>query len=74
MSKELSLTCWTVVIPARGRKKPKWSGKSWYAQATVSPLVRSSASKCEPSVARMNLALALTVAGLLFSVLSVLVT
>jgi hypothetical protein len=52
----VSLICLTVVMPASGRKKPKWSGKSLKAQATVSPLVRSSASKSAPSVARMNLA------------------
>ena len=51
-------------MPASGRKKPKWSGKSLKAQATVSPLARSSASKSVPSVARMNFALALAVAGL----------
>jgi hypothetical protein len=28
MSKELSRTCLTVVMPASGRKKPKWSGNS----------------------------------------------
>ena len=27
MSKAFSLICLTVVMPARGRKKPKWSGK-----------------------------------------------
>ncbi len=34
MSKEFSLICRTVVMPASGRKNPKWSGKSLYAQAT----------------------------------------
>ena len=70
MSKAFSLICRTVVMPASGRKKPKWSGKSLKAQATVSPLARSSASKSVPSVARMNFALALAVAGLAFSALS----
>jgi hypothetical protein len=27
MSKALSLICLTVLMPASGRKKPKWSGK-----------------------------------------------
>jgi hypothetical protein len=74
MSKELSRISRTVVMPASGRKKPKWSGKSRYVQATVSPLARSSASKPSPSVARMNLALARAVAGLAFSAWSVAVT
>ena len=60
----------TVVMPANGKKKPKWSGKSLKAHATVSPLARSSASKFVPSVARMNFALALAVAGLSLSALS----
>jgi hypothetical protein len=64
----------TVLMPASGRKKPKWSGKSLKAQATVSPLVRSSASKSAPSVARMNFALALAVAGLALRAASVCVT
>ena len=67
MSKAFSLICRTVLIPASGKKKPKWSGKSLKAQATVSPLVRSSASKSAPSVARMNFALALAVAELALS-------
>jgi hypothetical protein len=67
MSKAFSLIWRTVLMPASGRKKPKWSGKSLKAQATVSPLVRSSASKSVPSVARMNFALALAVAGLALS-------
>ena len=64
MSKAFSLICWTVVMPASGRKKPKWSGNCRYSQATVRPLSRSSASNVSPSVARTNLAFALAVAGL----------
>ncbi|KAG0922617.1 hypothetical protein G6F31_019848 [Rhizopus arrhizus] len=74
MSKAFSLIWRTVLMPANGRKKPKWSGKSLNAQATVSPPLRSSASKVSPSVARMNFALALLVAGLAFSAASVCVT
>ena len=33
MSKALSRICLTVVMPASGRKKPKWSGKSLSVQA-----------------------------------------
>jgi len=64
----------TLGMPASGRKKPKWSGKSLYAQATVSPLAKSSASKSTPSVARMNFAFAFAVAGLSFSAVSFFVT
>ena len=74
MSKAFSLIWRTVLIPASGRKKPKWSGKSLKAHATVSPLVRSSTSKSTPSVARMNLALALAVAGLALRAANVCVT
>src|SRR3954466_14018778 len=52
----------------------EWSGKSRYAHATVSPLVRSSASSASPSVARTNFALARAVAGLAFSACRVFVT
>ena len=34
MSKAFSRICLTVVMPASGRKKPKWSGKSLYSQAS----------------------------------------
>ena len=43
-------------------------------KATVSPFTKFSASKSRPSVARMNFAFGLAVAGLSFSVVSVLVT
>jgi hypothetical protein len=51
----------------QGKKKPKWSGKSAKAQAIVSPVVRSSASKLTPSVVRMKRALAEVVFGLRLS-------
>jgi hypothetical protein len=74
MSKAFSLICLTVEMPASGRKKPKWSGKSACVQATVSPDVKSSASNVSPSVAKMNFALALDVAGLAFNAARVFVT
>jgi putative ABC transport system substrate-binding protein len=41
MSKEFSRTCLTVVIPASGRKKPKWSEKSSTERATVQDASRA---------------------------------
>ena len=74
MSKELSRICLTVVMPASGRKKPKWSGKSAIGAGDRLAARQVFGLEVSPSVARMNFALALAVAGLAFSASSVFVT
>ena len=75
MSKEFSRTCLTVVMPGQRQEKAEMIGKVRVGAgdrlaASSGPRPRRSS----PSVARMNCAFALAVAGLAFSAASVLVT
>ena len=74
MSNELSRICLTVVMPASGRKKPKWFGEILVGAGDGLAGRKSSASNPSPSVARMNLRLRPAVAGLSFNAASVFVT